>query len=189
MIRGLAAMVPICLLSACGPDGYQANGSLPTTNLESQEGAVLSAPPPFYSACFSNAAGLQMNEDGTVVDDAGAKLSPLPLTSEADAIAASSEDFCGKWANDDQLSSKAFQYIFMTNGSCVRRDLPGDFVHLGIDIESEETDEFVRDFVACVETAAAATIAETSGERPSENPEIVEPLPEDRDVLTVTAEP
>lgn len=180
-LRGAVLVVMLC---GCGPDDYQVGPTAATPIGGSRTVAAVPASVSPASACFSEAKGFETKEDGTVTDSTGMKLTPLPLSGEADEIAASSEDFCGKWANDAQLKASAFQYVFKTNADCARRALGGDFVQLGFGPDSEGVAEFVRGFVACEEPVAMSMQAASQV-----GAETDEPSEETLVAATVTDEP
>lgn len=155
-LHALSGTALILMLCACGPDEVQ-SGTL-QTKAALQPGPAPSA----HSSCFSDAEGLRLIEGGALVDATGLKLFPLPLFNKVDIIAASSEDFCGKWASQAQSESNMFQYVFRTNENCIRRALPGDFVHLGVDMEDEATEGFVTRFVACQKPGISKDLEEPS---------------------------
>lgn len=168
-----AGLIFFVLLSACGSDEVQSDAISQVAPSATVAGIRAPAPTQMPSSCFEDAEGFEVAYDGTVVDNAGSKLVPLTLTSRADQIAASNEDFCGKWASEDEQNSNKFRYVFRTNPACVRRALPGDFVYLGMDPEAERNAEFMEAFVDCREpTEPENRIEPTFGEEPDppENP-------------------
>ena len=140
-------------LCACGPDETQSSPAVAMSGADSEPAPAQVSVSPVVDPCFDDADGFQVNHDGSIVDASGQRLIRMPLTSEADDLAASSKDFCGKWSSETQLDTGSYHYVFRTNADCPRRALPGQFVHLGFNADSVAPLEFVRNFVTCDETS------------------------------------